>query len=155
MAEQGDFALVETEKEVVVYRGGWGFSLPQQHTVRVNSKEGLVSVHMPQRGGTYSLERIEETGDEMRVYVAPGGPIVSSALGDLETGYPFPTIDVELDRLRTRWERAGGARYEDRIHGDPGTRQKFESWAQGEGYDEHTTDMRAMVRELERSEGRE
>jgi len=151
LTQPHDFTPVETEKEIVIYRGGWGFSLPDQHTVRINEAEKLVSVHMPQRGGTYSLERIEESDDELRVYVASGGPIVASALGELETGYPFPTIDVELDRLRARWERAGGARYEDRMHGDPGTRQQFEAWAAGDDYNTKTSQMRAMVREQERN----
>jgi hypothetical protein len=151
VTDRDAFKPLDTGKEIVLYRGGWGLSLPDQHTVRVNTKDGLVSIRMPQRGGTYSLEQIEETEDELRVHVARGEPIVSSALGNLETGYPFPTIDVEIDRLRARWDAAGGARYEDRIHGDPGTRQKFEAWGQGEGYDEHTTQMRAMVRELERA----
>jgi hypothetical protein len=151
MADE-DLAPLETEKEILVYRGGWGFSLPDQHTVRVHEKGNMVSVHMPQRGGTYSLERIRETDDELRVFVAPGGPIVAGSVGHVEPGYPFPTIDEELQHLRTRWEQAGGASLGDRIHGDPGARQQFEAWAQGDDYDAKTTRMRDAVRELERKQ---
>jgi hypothetical protein len=147
------FRRLESDKEIVVYRGGWGFSLPEQHTVHINGAGTQVAVNMPQRGGTYGLECIEETPDELRLYVAAGGPSSSHALGNLEASYPFPTIDVELDRLRARWERAGGARYEDRMQGDPGTRQKFEAWAAGDDFDEKTTRMREMVRELSRPAG--
>jgi len=66
-------------------------------------------------------------------------------------GYPFPEIQDELDRLRARWEQAGCARYEDRMYGDPRTRQQFEAWGH-ETHDEKTTEMRAMIRELERAQ---
>jgi hypothetical protein len=77
-----------------------------------------------------------------------GGPVAGHATGNLDAEYPFPTIDVELDRLRARWERAGGGRLEDRIHGDPTERQQFEAWAAGDDYNEKTTRMRQMIRGL-------
>lgn len=128
--------LVEpvTDKEIVVYRGGWGFRLPEQHTIHLNLTDNLVEISMPQRGGTYVLERSEETEDEFRVYVGPGGPLIGHAIGDLPAEYPFPAIDEELERLRHAWI-AAGLRETD-----------FNAWAQGAGWDSRTTAIRAQLR---------
>ena len=32
--EPSAFAFIDTEKEIVVYHSGWGFSLPSSHTVK-------------------------------------------------------------------------------------------------------------------------
>ena len=128
------FVAPQTDKEIVVYRGGWGFRLPAQHTIRLNQEGELVAVSMPQRGGTYPLERVEETEDEFQVYVGPGGPSSGHALGDLPTEYPFPTIDEEIERLRLAWIGAG-LRETD-----------FNAWAQGASWDSHTTAIRARLR---------
>jgi hypothetical protein len=125
------FVAPDTDKEIVVYRGGWGFRPPEQHTIRINEPDRLVDLSMPQRGGTYSLERVEETDDEYRVYVAPGGPFSGHAIGDLPAEYPFPTIDEEIDRLRIAWLNAG-LRETD-----------FNAWGQGASWDSHTTWLRA------------
>jgi hypothetical protein len=138
----------------VVYRDGWGFGLPRGHEVRVDPAGEYVSLHMPHGGGIYHLERIEDAGDELRVYVAPGGPVMGSALHDLPMEYPFPTIDAELQRLRARLEQAAGSAWEeDRMRGasGPSVRQQFDAWAAGESYDEKTTRMRELARELERA----
>jgi hypothetical protein len=143
------FALIETEKEVVVYRGGWGFSLPDQHKVKVNESDRLVRLEMPQARGTYPLDRIEDTGDELRLYLGAGGPLQAFESERIGPGYGFPTIDDELVRLRARYERAGGAGRADVMHSGRVARQQFEAWAQGDDWDAKTTRMRAAVRELE------
>jgi hypothetical protein len=143
------FIPLNTPKEIVVYRGGWGFSLPDQHEVSINADDGHVDLHMPQAGGVYELEGVEETDDETRVHVAPGGPIVGSAMGTtIPTEYPFPTIDIELQRLRARWENAGGPRLDDPDGELRALRQRFEASAQGDDFDRRTERMRAMIREL-------
>ncbi len=143
------FVPLETPKEIVIYRGGWGFRLPDQHAVSINAEDAHVDLHMPQAGGVYELERVEETDDELRVYVRPGGPLVSTAMGTtIETGYPFPTIDEELERLRARWENAAGPRLEDPDRERRALRQRFEASAQGDDFDRRTERMRAMIREL-------
>jgi hypothetical protein len=152
VSEVNPYPLLQTDKEIVIYRGGWGFSLPRGHQVRVDPAGEYVSIRLPQAGGIYHLERVAEVGDELRVYV--GGQIGGSALHDLPMEYPFPTIDVELQRLRVRLEQAAGSAWEeDRTCGAPGpsVRQQFEAWAAGENYDQKTTRMRELARELERA----
>lgn len=137
-AERG-FVEPQTDKEIVVYRSGWGFRLPDQHTIRVNGVDRLIDVSMPQRGGTYTLERVEETDEEYRVHVAAGGPHSGHALGDLPAEYPFPTINEELERLRLAW-LAAGLRETD-----------FNAWAQGASWDSQTSAIRAQLRAARRS----
>lgn len=137
-SERG-FVEPQTDKEIVVYRGGWGFRLPSQHTILVNEGDRLVAVSMPQRGGTYTLERVEETGEEYRVHLAAGGPHSGHVLGDLPAEYPFPTIDEEIERLRLAWINAG-LRETD-----------FNAWAQGASRNSHTTAIRAQLRAARRS----
>ena len=143
MPEAG-FRRIESDKEIVVYRGGWGFVLPEQHQVSVNEAAAHVDLHMPQAGGVYDLEGVEETDDEVRVYVGAGGPHVGSALGNIPVGYPFPEIQHELDALRGRMIRASGTRYTDRVHGarGPTHEQQFDAWASGEDLDEKTSRIR-------------
>lgn len=134
----------------MIYRGGWGFILPDQHNAEVTADGRSVSLSLPDRGGTYVLERVDDAHpDERRIYVAPGGPSSGLALRDLPREYPFPTIDDELNRLRARWEAAGGPRGD-----DPGDRdgqrlrQEFEASAPGDSFDSRTERMRRMIREL-------
>ena len=128
------FIEPKTEKEIVVYRGGWGFRLPAQHRIAINEQDRVADLHQPDRGGAYELERIEETDDELRIYV--GDPYgISVAVRPAEPGYPFPTIHEEMERLRAAWNNAGLPR------------QEFDAWAQGASYDSHTTRLRARLRE--------
>jgi hypothetical protein len=87
---------------------------------------------MPQRGSTHYLERIEETPVEYRIYV--GGWFSGHALGDLEAKYPFPSIDVELARLKADYLERGGKETD------------FNAWGQGASWDSHTTDVREWLR---------
>jgi hypothetical protein len=118
----------------VVYKNGWGFRLPAQHSVRLSSDGKFVSLDMPQRGSTHFLERIEETDDEYRIYV--GGFVMGHAVGDLETRYPFPQRDEELHRLGEDIVKAGGDRSE------------VTAWAQGASNDSQTAAARKKLREL-------
>jgi len=141
---------VSSAKQKVIYRGGWGFILPDTDRVDISDDGRSVSLSTPDRGGTYELERVDDSDpDELRIYVAPGAPSSGHALRDLPQEYPFPAINVELDRLRARWEAAGGPR-----GNDPGDRdaqlkwQAFEASAPGDSFDSRTARMRAMIREL-------
>jgi hypothetical protein len=133
-ASEPGFVAPDTDKEIVVFRGGWGFRLPEQHSIRVNEVDRLVDVSMPQRGGTYALDRVEETSDEYRVFVASGGPFSGHAVGDLPAEYPFPTIDEEIERLRISWINAGLSETD------------FNAWAQGASWDSHTSAIRSRLR---------
>ena len=142
--------MSSSPKQTIIYRGGWGFILPDQHAVEVSADGRSVSLSLPDRGGTYVLERVDDTDpDELRIYVAPGGPSSGHALRDLPREYPFPTINEELDRLRARWGAAGGP-----PGNDPGDRdgqllwQRFEASAPGDSFDSRTARMRRMIREL-------
>jgi hypothetical protein len=150
--ETAGFAPPVTDKEIVVYRGGWGFSLPEQHSVRINQLDRRVSINTPQAGGIYRFERSEEVGDELRVFIGAGGPEMGHAVGlGVPTAYPFPSIGEELDRLRSRYEGAGGAPIHEPMNPGAAARQAFEGWAQGDDWDAKTTRMRAAIRELGRA----
>ena len=85
------------------------------------------------------------------MFVGAGGPEMGHAVGlGVAAAYPFTTIDVELDRLRARYERAGGAPLHEPMHPDAAARQIFEGWAQGDAWDAKTTRMRNAIRDLER-----
>jgi hypothetical protein len=128
------FTEPRTAGEIVIYRGGWGFRLPAQHRVSIDEEKQLVQLSQPDRGGIYELQQVDETASEFRIQV--GDPYgISHATGTTEPpGYPFPTIDDELARLRAAWKSAGLPEHE------------FEAWAQGATYDSHTTHIRARLR---------
>lgn len=130
-SEEAGFAPPETTKEVVIYRGGWGFRLAARHDIRLNLEHRLVGLHIPDRGATYHLEAIDETDDEYRIHV--GRPF-GIGHGD-PAEYPFPTIDVELNRLRNEWMRLGG------------TAEEFNAWGAGDDYDSKTYGARRAIRE--------
>jgi hypothetical protein len=139
-------------KQVVIYRGGWGFILPDQDVAKVSEDGQSIQLSTPDRGGTYTLERVDDSDpDELRIFVAPGGPSSGHSLRELPKEYPFPTINIELHRLRARWEAAGGSRGD-----DPGDRngqlerQRLEASALGDSWDSRTERMRKMIRELGR-----
>ena len=100
MTDDEQFNPIETSKEIVIYRGGWGFLLPNGHAVRVNGARDRAAFETRDGcGGFYGLERIDDADpDELRVFVAPGGPSPTEAVAGLnDEGYPFPTMKVELD----------------------------------------------------------
>ena len=92
---------------------------------------------------------LDENTDAFRIYAAPGGPSSGHAVADMSTEYPFPTIDVELERLRARWEAAGGPRGDDSANREGQlARQRFEASAPGDSWDSRTARMRRLIREL-------
>ena len=156
MTDDEQFNPIETSKEIVVYRGGWGFLVPNGHAVRVNGARDRAAFDTREGGGGfYGLERIDDTGpDELRVFVAPGGPSPREAVaGRNDEGYPFPTMKVELDRLRARWERAVGPKLSDLDDPKAQERQAFEASAPGDSFATRTERMRRMIREQEKQAG--
>jgi hypothetical protein len=151
MSESRDgFRPIETAREIVIYRGGWGFVLPEQDSVAIDRRLLHVELSAPDRGGTYQLDWLDDSDpEELRVYVVAGEPLSGHAVGDLAPVYPFTTIRQELDRLRNRWEAAGGPLWESSLLRDR-TRAKFEASALS--YDEQTSRMRQLVRGLERGD---
>jgi hypothetical protein len=129
-------------RDVVVYpRGsGFGFVLPDQHTITVNEDQRTVHLAIPDHGSAFVLERVEDAADELRVFVgAPAGGAHAIGTGHVPPfrSYSFPQIQDELQRLKTRLTNAGG---------NP---QEAEAWAQGASHDSHTERLRARIRELE------
>jgi hypothetical protein len=131
------------DKEQIVRRGGWGFPPLAFHghvIDQVDADEGLIHLRAAGgAGGTYELLGVTETDEEVIYEV--GAEKGSHSVGRQPLGYPFPTIDQELDRLTTEWANAGGER------------QEFEAWRQGASHDSHTTELRAKLRR--RREGAE
>ena len=80
---------VETTKTVVVYHGNQSFPLPAEHEAKIGKKERHVSLHAHERHGTYALDRVEQTDEEYRIYLASSElhPDADSS----EQGYPFPS----------------------------------------------------------------
>jgi hypothetical protein len=154
MIDDGQFNSIETPKDIVVYRGGWGFLLPKGHTVRVNRANDRAELNTRDGGGGfYELERIDDTDpDELRLFVAPGGlsstPIPA---GRNDEGYPFPTMKVEIDRLRARWDGAVESKLSDLDDPKARERQEFEASAAGDTFAIRTERMRGTIRAQERA----
>src|SRR5437763_1144194 len=102
---------------------------PARVRLAMNVARRLVEAVSAGRGGFYIVERISQTDDEYRISV--GGPTLGNVgpgntLDLVAEEYPFPTIDVELERLRNEWMRLGG------------TAEEFNAWAPGDDYDSKT-----------------
>jgi hypothetical protein len=136
------FARKEHDQLKKLTLSGWGFRLPDQHRVLLDREAQMVVLAIPDRGAFYKFEGIEETGEEYRIKVGEQtfGSWGAASLDFVEEAYPFPTIDVELMRLRADWDNLGG---------DP---QEFEAWQQrdelggDETYDSKTSRLRAAIR---------
>ncbi|MDQ3955014.1 MAG: hypothetical protein M3285_05645 [Actinomycetota bacterium] len=114
----------------VVRRGGWGFTLPEGHRLEVDDDAGTLTLTAADgQTATYRLISAVVSDDETTYEID-----ADSTNGD---GYPFPSIGEEIDRLRRRWEAAGG------------DLTAFTGWAQGSGYDDHLRDLRKRLRSLE------
>ena len=156
MTDDDRFNPIETAKQVVVYRGGWGFLLPNGHTVRVNRANDRAELNTRDGGGGfYELERIDDAHpDELRLFVGPGSPSSTPAsAGQSDAGYPFPTMKVEIDRLRARWGHAVGPMQSDLDDPKARERQAFEASAHGDSFAIRTERMRAMISEQEKQAG--
>lgn len=142
MALEGTTSPLDDGRDVVIFpRGaGWGFVLPEQHTVTVNQEVRTVYLAIPDHGSGFALDRVEETPGEVRVFVgAPNADAHAVGTGQVPPlrEYRFPNIEEELQRLKTTLVNSGGRA------------QEAEAWAQGASYDAHTERLRARIRELQ------
>lgn len=143
--ERAEQMLVPGKESVVRRQGStWGFTLPEQHTIEVDESNGNVAISTPGEGSDFRLDRIEETDDEVIVYLGDElgrhGP--AAVVGEGEPlpparGYPFPEIQDEIQRLRSRWIQAGGAGAD------------FDAWAQGDDWETYLRRMRRELREVD------
>ena len=99
-------------RETVVRRPGadWSFHLPKGHNARwADRDETMVTVRTGTQGSTHLLAGTDTTAAPDEVVVILGelrgdfGPGAGSADRPERSGYPFPEIQDELERLRVRW----------------------------------------------------
>ena len=100
--------------------------------------ETHVQLSTPQAGSTFELQGKDADDEELTVFLGAElsrqGP-TSVGVGVAEpSGYPIPSIQEELTRLRERWRRAGYADTE------------FGGYRVGEGHEEHLRDVRRKLR---------
>jgi hypothetical protein len=128
-------------RDLVIYPRGatWGFRLPTQHTVSVNSDQDLVYLATFDHGSGYALAGIEESEGEVRIHLG----VATSDVDAIGTGrvpalraYSFPQIQDELERLKTDLVQLGGSE------------QEVNAWAQGASYGSHTARLRERIRAL-------
>jgi hypothetical protein len=100
-------------KETIVRpRGDTPFHLPTGHTIELTADQRYASVSDGRNTTMFPVEKIEETDDEVIVCLGEpsgsSGPLGSEWSGTATepTGYPLPTIDLELARLGVRWQEA-------------------------------------------------
>ena len=86
------FVHIETTKTVVVHHGDESFPLPEGHEAKVGKKKQHVRLSSHHRHGTYSLDRIEETHEEYRLYLSSRE--LHADADPSEQGYPFPGADA-------------------------------------------------------------
>src|SRR5436190_827247 len=104
--------LVPRKETIVRPRGDTPFHLPAGHTIELTADQRYASVSDGRNSTMYPVEKIEETDDEVIVWLgAPSGssgPLESGWNGTAAepTGYPLPTIGLELARLGVRWQDA-------------------------------------------------
>lgn len=118
------------QKQAIVQRGGWSFVVPPDDSAEiVGDGKQLRLRHRDGGEWDYPLLGVIEQGDEV-VYEIDA----STTNGE---GYPFPSVAEEIDRLRQRWEAAGG------------DLTRFSAWAEGAGYESHLRRLRKELRTLE------
>ena len=117
------------DKQIVIRRGGWGFLLPPGDAIEMAGSGAEIKLRREDDEWVYPLLDVEESDDEV-VYTIEAATTNGH-------GYPFPSVAEEIDRLRSRWERA---------HGDLA---RFNAWAEGAGYDSHLRHLRQELRRLE------
>jgi hypothetical protein len=129
--------------EVVIRRQGesFAFTLPDGHEFSVlddvpNGRRPLARIGIPgARGETCAIVGIEARDGESEYVLEPVG--VSSSVGNQPTGYAWPLIQDEHDRLRRRWVAAGGAE------------TAFDAWGRHNTHDEQFREWRAEIRRME------
>gem|GEM_PF-3419828 len=130
-------------KETVVRRHGsdWSFTLPEQHSIRIDHQKGWVRLGTPSGGSTFLLNGLDETDGEAIVSlgdeVAGAGPVSVGPIVSDARGYPLPEIQDELERLRARWVRAGYPEHE------------FNAYSQGSTHEDQLRRIRARLRVAE------
>ena len=81
------FTRLETTKEVVVIHDDGQTSVPRHDVVKISKSKKHVQLSTSDRRGTYSLDRIEETESEVRVYLASSE--LHPDADPSEQGYPL------------------------------------------------------------------
>ena len=134
------------EREIVIKRSGgsFAFSLPYGNTFEILDSQDergrpLARIGMPGAAGeTVALAQTIEREGEIEYVVDPTG--IASAVGRQPLGYPWPQVQDEHERLRVRWEAAGGRPTD------------FLAWRQGASWESQFTEWRARIREMQRAE---
>jgi hypothetical protein len=108
----GENELVPGKETVVRPRGETPFHLPTGHSIGVTMDRRYASLSDGRNTTMYPVDKIHETDDEVIVCLGEpsgsSGPLRSEWGGTAgePTGYPLPTIDLELARLDVRWQDA-------------------------------------------------
>lgn len=134
------------EREIVIHRRGasFAFSLPYGNTFEIvdgQDEHGrpLARISVPgAQGETVAVDEIIEREGEIEYVVEPTG--FASSVGAQPVGYPWPRVQDEHERLRVRWEAAGGRPTD------------FLAWAQGASYESQFRDWRARIRAMQSTE---
>jgi len=133
-------------REIVIRRcgGSFAFSLPHGNTFEILDSQDkrarlLARIGVPGAAGeTVAVAEIVERDGEIEYIVEPAG--VSSSVGRQPPGYSWPQVQDEHERLRVRWEAAGGRPTD------------FLAWRQGASWDSQFAEWRARIREMQRAE---
>jgi len=140
----GESELVPGKETVVRPRGDTPFHLPLGHTIELTADQRYASVTDGRHTTMYPVEEIEATDDEVIVCLGEpsgsSGPLGSewSGTATAPAGYPLPTIDLEVSRLRVRWQ-------------DARLRSRFPTHPAGSEYESYLASIRRQLREAEMS----
>ena len=128
------------EREIVIRRQGdtFGFKLPESHQLELREGEDvqgrrLADLRAAGNGGeTVTVVSIDERDEEIEYVVEP--------TGDEPTGYPWPVLQEEQERLKMQWADAGG------------NVSQFAAWRPGTSQESQFREWRAAIRRLRRGE---
>lgn len=138
-------AMGVEEREIVIRRSGasFAFSLPYGTAFEIDDSQDdrgrpLARIGVPGAAGeTVAVAQIVERDGEIEFIVESTG--VASSVGRQPPGYPWPQVQDEHERLRVRWEEAGGRPTD------------FLAWRQGASWDSQFAEWRARIREMQSS----
>jgi len=133
----------DREPEIVVRHesASFAFSLPDGHELELlEERDGhgrqLARLGIPgAMGETCVVTNIADRGDELEYTLEPSG--LADAVGHEPSGYPWPAVQDEHERIRRRWGARGG---------DPG---RLIAWREGASYGAQFEEWRAEIRRLE------
>lgn len=139
--------MAAPEKQTVIQREGqeWAFHLPEYHTavlVRAGPSPYVV-LSLPGAGGSYRVTRVvDDEAEERRivlggVFAGEHGLRADPKIPD-SVGYPFPSIEEEVERLKGLYVQLGGIATD------------VSSWAQSATHDSHTRWLRSEIRRRRR-----